>query len=609
VSAGWQPSLGAVPGNGQTRFRVWAPKPQRIELHLVSPEERTVAMERDGEYATATVAGVGAGTRYFYSVDGRELPDPCSRSQPEGVHGPSEVVDPGSYTWRTREFVAPDRADLVIYECHIGTVTPEGTFVAAIGQLARLAALGVSAIEVMPVAAFPGRANWGYDGAAMFAPTANYGTPDDFRRFIDAAHGLGLAVILDVVFNHFGPSGNYTGAYADRYVTDRYHTPWGDAVNYDGRGSEHVREFVIECLQQWRHEYRIDGFRFDATFEIRDSSTRHILAEISDTMRGDGGGPYLIAESNENDVRYLRPTSEGGYGFDGVWADDFHHIVRNALHRERAGYLASYEGSAHELAAAIEHNFLYEGQVDPNRGGPRGTDARDFVPSRFVFCVQNHDQVGNRALGLRLSATTSLADYLTAVGLLVLLPQTPLLFMGQEFAAGTPFMFFTDHEAELGRAVTEGRRAEFGGFGGFADGDNSWIPDPQDPETFVLSKLRHEDARAGAGKASFAFHREALAIRTSDPVLRAARRTAGSVTALARDAAVLATIEADGSRRYVAANFGGDTDFCIVDHDLDALLTSSAPRFGGDGCCPAIHAGRLHMPGHSVAFLRPSGQG
>jgi maltooligosyltrehalose trehalohydrolase len=494
----------------------------------------------------------------------------------------------------------------VIYECHVGALTPEGTFISAIGQLPRLAALGVNAIEVMPVAAFPGRANWGYDGAAMFAPTANYGTPDDFRRFIDAAHGLGLAVILDVVLNHFGPSGNYTGAYSGDYLTDRYCTPWGDAVNYDGPGSEHVREFVIECLQHWRHEYRIDGFRLDATFEIRDSSPCHILAEISDTLGQGGGGPYLIAESNENDIRYLRPTSEGGYGFDAVWADDFHHIVRNALHRERHGYLAGYEGTAHELAAVLEHNFLYEGQFDALRGAPRGTDARGFVPSRFVFAVQNHDQIGNRALGLRLSATTSLADYLAAAGLLLLLPQTPLLFMGQEFGAGTPFMYFTDHDEELGRAVTEGRRAEFGGFGGFGDGDTSWIPDPQDHETFLLSKLRHDEARAGAGKAALAFHREALAIRASDPVLRAARRTAGCITALARDAAVLATMEAGGARRYLAVNFGVDTEFTVADDELDVVLTSSAPQFGGDGCRPTVNTGRLHVPGHSVAFLRPT---
>ncbi|MGN6673582.1 MAG: alpha-amylase family glycosyl hydrolase, partial [Thermomicrobiales bacterium] len=332
----WQPTLGAIVGSAGTEFRVWAPRPRRVDLVLHLPAgDRVVPTTQEGEYRVARVADAGPGVRYRYRLDGDgPFPDPCSRSQPEGVHGPSEVVDPGQFRWTDGGWTPPAPADLVIYECHIGTFTPAGTFDAAIGQLGRLRDLGVNAIELLPVSSWPGRWNWGYDGVALFAPPAPYGGPAGLRRFVDAAHRAELAVLLDVVYNHFGPDGNYTGLYSAHYLTKKHHNLWGDAVNYDDTGSTDVRRFVIENISHWLHEYHVDGFRFDATFAIVDISPRHILAEIADTLaasRRTAARPILIAETHENDPRYVRPTDVGGFDFDAVWADDFHHIVRTLV--------------------------------------------------------------------------------------------------------------------------------------------------------------------------------------------------------------------------------------------------------------------------------------
>ncbi|MGI8926806.1 MAG: malto-oligosyltrehalose trehalohydrolase, partial [Tepidiformaceae bacterium] len=501
----WGATLGAIPGPSGVSFRVWAPRPRSLELVLRGPAgERRLTPERDGEYAVAFVPALESGARYGYLIDGEgPFPDPCSRSQPDGVHGLSEVTAPGAFAGRTRAFAPPALSELVIYECHIGTLTTAGTFDAAIAELPRLRGLGVTAIELMPVASFPGRWNWGYDGVALFAPAAVYGGPDGLRRLVDAAHEAGLAVLLDVVYNHFGPDGNYLGLYSDRYLTDLHQTPWGAAVNYDDAASAEVRRFVRENMLMWVHEYRIDGFRLDATNAIIDASPLHILAELRDAL-GDGWGgtpPILIAETDENDVRYLRPPDEGGFGFDAVWADDFHHALRVLLGGAREGYYASYGGSAAELARTVAQGFLYEGQVDPVLGEPRGTPARDRPWRQFVYCIQNHDQVGNRALGDRLSKTVSPANFRVAMLLLLLLPQTPLLFQGQEYAASTPFLYFTDHEPGLGRRVTEGRRTEFAAFAAFSDPRaRERIPDPQAAETFLRSKLDPAEATNDAGR-------------------------------------------------------------------------------------------------------------
>jgi len=608
---GWGATLGAVVDASGTTFRVWAPGPEAVSVAIYGEQPRLVDMEREGEYRVAHIEGVGAGTRYKYQVDGYEFPDPCSRSQPEGVHGPSEVVDPGAYEWSDGNWYPPDLEELVIYEAHVGTLTPEGTFEAAIGQLGRLRDLGVTAIELMPVASFPGRWNWGYDGASLFAPAAVYGGPEGLRRFVDAAHLAGLAVILDVVYNHFGPDGNYTGIYSKRYTTPRHQTPWGDAVNFDDEGSSEVRRFFRENLLHWVHEYHIDGFRFDATHAINDDSPTHILAELSEAARNaprNGRVPYLIAESNENEVRYLRPVSEGGYGMDGVWADDFHHCVRTALTPGREGYLAGYTGRVDELAATIRQGFLYEGQTDPFSGAPRGTPAREQPWRQFVFAIQNHDQVGNQALGLRLNHLVGLGDYLAASTLLLLLPQTPLLFQGQEFAASTPFLYFTDHAPELGRKVTEGRREEFAAFRAFRDPHAlERIPDPQAESTYRASVLRLDEVTFGVGAIVSEYYRNLLSVRREDAVLVAMRRGRPAIETWTSGKALAVRFRNDEGERWLVANFGDEERIPIEGPatSLGTVICSDEVRYGGFGRHPRVSGGGVVVPGHAAALLQP----
>ncbi|HEY8597227.1 MAG TPA: malto-oligosyltrehalose trehalohydrolase [Thermomicrobiales bacterium] len=600
ANAAWTPTLGALVGPDGVTFRVWAPLPQRVELVLHLPDgDRIVPTERQGEYAVARVADAGPGTRYRYRLDGAgPFPDPCSRSQPEGVHGPSEVVDPRAFAWTDADWVAPDFTDVVIYESHIGTLTPGGTFDAAIEQFARLRSLGITAIEVCPVASFPGRWNWGYDGVMLYAPAAPYGGPEGLRRFVDAAHAAGLAVIMDVVYNHFGPDGNYTGLYSDRYLTSKHKNPWGDSINYDDVDSAEVRRFVIENLLHFVHEHHIDGFRLDATFAIIDTSPRHLLAEIADTLDQQRRGahrPYLIAETPENDAKYFLPTAEGGYGFDAVWADDFHHGVRTILQPENQGYLADYAGTAEELAQSIARGFLVE----------KGIRATDQSWSHYVFCIQNHDQIGNRAFGQRLNVTAAHADFLAASLLLLFLPQTPMLFQGQEFLASTPFLYFTDHNEELGKLVTEGRRREFADFAQFSDpAVRDRIPDPQDPRTFERSKLDLDEASYGVGLLVQDLYRAALELRAADPVLAAARRSRPSLQAEARDEALLITIEAAGGRRILVVNLGDQVTFDEPGTGgLRPLLHTGATHYGGNGVAPQLADGRIIVPGHSAALL------
>ncbi|HET7737138.1 MAG TPA: alpha-amylase family glycosyl hydrolase, partial [Tepidiformaceae bacterium] len=503
----------------------------------------------------------------------------------------------------------PEVADLVTYECHIGTLTKRGTFESAIEQLPRLRAIGINAVEVMPVASFPGRWNWGYDGASLFAPAEVYGGPKGFRRLVDAAHAQGIAVILDVVYNHFGPDGNYTGLYSSGYLTDRYPTPWGDAINFDGERSEDVRRFFRENLLHWLHEYHIDGFRFDATHAIFDRKERHILAELSDAVHHwarDEHVPYLFAESHENDPKYVIPVADGGFGFDGVWADDFHHIVRTILHRDRDGYFASYEGSVEELARTVEQGFYFEGQNDPWPGEARGKPAREQPWRQFVYAIQNHDQVANRAFGQRLNVTAASEDFLAVSLFFLLLPQTPLLFQGQEFMATNAFLYFTDHEPGLGRAVTEGRREEFRRFRAFADPVlRERIPDPQDPATFYRSKLPLDEATFGIGMLCQDMYAAAIATRASDTVLRAARRERAPVRTLVVGKAVLVEIAAAGSRRIIVVNFGDEARFPL-EGSWTIELASAEARFGGNGEEIRFENGELVVLPHMAAFLVPS---
>ncbi len=611
----WSPTLGAVVGPHETSFRVWAPRPVGVELvRYTSAGERFHALQQEGEYWSGAISGVHAGDRYRFRLEGLgDFPDPCSRSQPEGVHGPSEVVAPGDFAWSDSGWSPPLVADLAIYECHVGTFTRAGTFDGAIQDLPRLRALGVNVLELMPVASFPGRRNWGYDGAAMWAPAAVYGGPSGLRRLVDAAHSSGIAVCLDVVLNHFGPTGNYTGLYSGQYLTNRYQTPWGDAVNFDGLGSEEVRRFYIEQLLHWVHEYHIDGFRFDATHSIFDRSPRHILSEVSEALQAQPRGPtppLLFAESHENDVRYLRPRAKAGFQFDAVWADDFHHVVRSMLHHERDGYFAAFEGTADELARVVKHGFLYEGQHDAWMGEPRGTRARSRPPYQFVYCLQNHDQVGNRAFGQRLNITAAQADFLAATLLLLLTPCTPLLFQGQEFLASSPFQLFTDHEEELGRAVTAGRRREFGRFAAFADpATRELIPDPQADGTFERSKLDRREGEGGVGRLASSFFSALLALRSSDSVLVASRRKRPRMSTTVAGSALLVDLRNNEGRRVIALNLGEPVELRLAGaRGLEVVIHSGEPRFSGNAQAPRLSRGKVWLPGHHAAFLRPAGE-
>jgi len=508
-------------------YRVWAPKAKvvSVEIKRAEGKKRVITLNAmlDG-YHTGTDVEGREGDRYQFLLDKNgPFADPVSRVQEGGVSGSSVVVDPSSFPWTDYEFQRPPFRDLVIYEIHVGTFTKEGTFRAAIDRLDHLKELGVSAIELMPIADFPGERNWGYDGVLLYAPASCYGSPDDLRALVDAAHTKGMAVILDVVYNHFGPDGNQIPQFSDNYFSSRHKTPWGAALNFDGEGSGPVRNFYKSNPSYWMREFHIDGFRFDAVHEIIDESEIHILAEMTDAIHELGG--YAIAEDDRNDNLMITPTAEGGYGFDAVWADDFHHTTRVSLTGEQAAYFANFGGTPEEIAKTLSQGWLYCGQMQKVPPEARGTEGGHLPPQRFIHCISNHDQVGNRALGERLHQLTSPEAYRTLSALLCLSPYTPLIFMGQEWAASTPFLFFTDHSGELGEKITEGRKKEFASFDEFNQpAEQDRIPDPQDPKTFASSKLKWEEKFAESHAHFLTLYKDCLRVRARHKEYRPARR-------------------------------------------------------------------------------------
>jgi len=487
-------------------FSVWAPALSRPYLR-VSSEHRALERAAHGWWK-AFVPGAGPGDRYAFVLEGgRVLPDPASRRQPEGVHGASEVWDPRAYGWRHASPALP-RADLVFYELHAGTFTPEGTLDAAAARLASLVDLGVTCVELMPVQPFPGTRNWGYDGVSPHAVHEGYGGPDALQRFVDRAHGLGLAVCLDVVYNHLGPEGNYLSAFGP-YFTNRHHTPWGDAVNYDGDGSREVRAFVVQAALAWVRDFRVDALRLDAVHAILDDSPRHIVAELCDAVaelaRAGGREVHVIAESDLQDRKVVDPPPRG-WGSSAMWADDFHHGLHALLTGERRGYYADF-GDIDLLARALREGFAFQGEPSVYRGRPWGTGTAGLTPSRFVFCAQNHDQVGNRPAGERLASLVPREALFPVATLVLLGPALPLVFMGEEYGERRPFLYFTSHgDPDLARAVSEGRKAEHVAAAG-AEG----VPDPQAEETFRRSVLTH--SREGEHGALWRHHQSMLRIR------------------------------------------------------------------------------------------------
>lgn len=452
--------FGAEPGRDGTSFRVWAPGRSRVSVVLAEGRETPLVRDADG-YHAGTVAGIGAGARYSFRLDDDErlYPDPASRSQPDGPHGSSMVVDPSAFAWSDAAWEGIGIAGRIVYELHVGTFTPQGTWRAVREKLPHLASLGIDTIEMMPVADFPGTFGWGYDGVNLYAPTRLYGEPDDLRAFIDRAHALGIAVILDVVYNHLGPDGNFLSCFSPAYFTDRYSTEWGAAINFDGPDSAPVRDFFVRNAAFWIEEFHFDGLRLDATQSIFDASPRHVVAELGAAARAAAGrrSIVLIGENEPQDTDLLRPESAGGCGLDALWNDDLHHSAMVALTGRSEAYYEDHRGTPQEFISAAKYGYLFQGQLYAHQGKRRGTAGLDLAPASFVTFIQNHDQVANSASGLRFDRMShpGLARAMTA--LLLLMPGTPMLFQGQEFWASSPFFYFCDHDAPLSGMVREGR--------------------------------------------------------------------------------------------------------------------------------------------------------
>ncbi|HET7488123.1 MAG TPA: malto-oligosyltrehalose trehalohydrolase [Acidimicrobiales bacterium] len=509
-----------------TRFRVWAPRATVVELDLSG---RRVPMAAAGGGWHGADVDAGPGTDYGFVLDGREvLPDPRSPWQPAGVDGRSRTVDHAAFPWSDAGWRGVHLPSAVLYELHVGTFTPEGTFDAAAARLDHLVDLGVDAVELMPVAEFPGRRGWGYDGVDLYAPHSAYGGPEGLKRLVDACHARGLGVVLDVVYNHLGPAGNHLARFGP-YFTSRYATPWGEAVNLDGAGSDEVRAFFVDNAVMWLRDYHFDGLRLDAVHAILDTSAKHLLEELAERVEGlaaAAGRPlFLVAESDLNDPRVVRRREVGGYGIDAQWSDDFHHAVHALLTGEREGYYADFGSMAH-LALALRRSFVYAGEHSPHRGRRHGRLDPTLSGHRFVVCTQNHDQVGNRARGERLAALVGPGRLQLAAALVLTSPFVPLLFQGEEWAATTPFPYFTDHaDPILGRAVREGRRAEFAAFGW----DPEAVPDPQDPATFEQARLDWSEPGEKDHAAVLDWYRRLIALRRSVPALTDGRMDAVEV--------------------------------------------------------------------------------
>ena len=506
-------------GDRRCRFLVWAPRVERVEVHILSPDDRIIPMERQEKgYHEIVADGIEPGALYFYRLDGQlERPDPASRSQPKGVHGPTQVV--------TREFAWEDETwsgllvrDYVLYELHVGTFASEGTFEAILPHLGRLKGMGVTAMELMPVAQFPGNRNWGYDGVYPFAVQNSYGGPEGLRRLVNACHQKGLAVVLDVVYNHLGPEGNYLGDYGP-YFTDRYRTPWGSAINFDGPDSDEVRRFFVENAIYWVREFHIDALRIDAVHAIMDFSASPFLSELAAAVHEEGERLNrriaVIPESALNDTRLIRSRELGGYGLDAQWNDDFHHALHVLLTGEKTGYYRDF-GRLHDLVMAFREGFVYDGRYSEFRRRRHGNPSRAIPAHRFVVFSQNHDQIGNRMMGDRLTQSISLEGVKLAAGVVILSPFIPLLFMGEEYGETAPFPYFVSHsDPDLIKAVCEGRRKEFAAFGWTRES-----PDPQSEETFLSAKLNHHLIDTGQHRVLFRFYQELLRLRTSLPALR-----------------------------------------------------------------------------------------
>jgi maltooligosyltrehalose trehalohydrolase len=612
----WRLPFGANVVGDAVYFRVWAPGSDRVSVQIGTSDlvSHQLKPEPDGWFS-GSVEGVSAGARYKYQLsDGNSYPDPASRYQPDGVHGASCVIDASTYKWRDAEWRGLDIDDLVIYELHVGTATDAGTFDSLHDILDHVRALGATAVEIMPVAQFAGNRNWGYDGVFPYAPAAAYGDPDSFRRLVDAAHARGLGVILDVVYNHLGPEGNYLPAITgNRIFTEKHKTPWGAGINYDDEGSAAVREYFIQNALYWIHEFHVDGLRCDATHAIHDDSSTHVLSELTQRARTSTEKPVIfIAEDERNDRIVVTPAIMEGLGFDSVWADDFHHQVRRHTAGDSEGYFSAYSGTTEDIARTLQQGWFYTGQVYPPSKHERGTDP-DGLPLRsFVLCIQNHDQVGNRALGERLNHQIEPAVYRAASALLLLAPHTPMLWMGQEWSATSPFQYFTDHPEALGKLVTEGRREEFKHFSAFADPNvREKIPDPQSPDTYYRSKLKWQELGQSPHREMFAYYEALIALRRSEPAFRNNAREHFHAEAVSEHALLLVR-HGDVGHVLVIISFGGELTVELGERSSpderrggwSIAFQSERPEFGGDADWCELKHERLALHGAGAVVLK-----
>ncbi len=613
-----------LPGGG-VHFRVWAPRRRSVAAVLQGGPGSGAGVPltaEDGGWFAGRAPQAAAGTLYRFRLDGDSYlyPDPASRFQPEGPHGPSQVIDPAAFRWTDGTWPGVGPEGQVVYEMHVGTFTQEGTWAAAARELPALADLGVTVVEVMPVADFPGRFGWGYDGVNLYAPTRLYGTPDDLRRFVDRAHAAGVGVLLDVVYNHLGPDGNYLGQFAEHWFTDRYENEWGEALNFEDAHAGPVRELFVANAAYWIDEFHFDGLRLDATQQIFDESPEHILAAVNRRARQAAGRRrvYLVAENEAQEARLVRSPDEGGYGLDALWNDDFHHSAMVVLSGHNEAYYTDYLGAPQEFISAAKWGYLYQGQRYRWQKKQRGTPTLDLGPAAFVHFTQNHDQVANSARGLRCQYLASPGRYRAMTALFLLLPGTPLLFQGQEFAASSPFFFFADHNPELAKLVSRGRAKSLAQFPSIATPPmQACLPDPADPQTFLRCKLDLTERERHAS--AYALHRDLLKLRKEDPTFRGSqRRGAVDGAVLGPEAFVLRYFGGAAGDRLLVVNFGRDLHLSPAPEPLLAppaggawqtLWSSEDPRYDGCGTPPLDTELGWRLPGHATVVLGPAADG
>lgn len=617
--------VGAEITNDGVHFRVWAPRCRRVEVVLESndvkgrrnPLPSTVLQGEGNGYFSGLSIGARAGALYRYRLDeGPQIyPDPASRFQPSGPHGPSQVIDPTSFLWTDSHWPGVELPGQVLYELHVGTFTREGTFDAVCRELQELAAAGITVLEIMPVADFPGSFGWGYDGVNLFAPSRLYGSPDDLRRLVDRAHAAGLGVILDVVYNHVGPDGNYLNAFSDRYFTDRYKNEWGEAINFDDEHAGPVREFFIGNAGYWIDEFHLDGLRLDATQQIFDCSREHVLSAIHRRVRqmARDRKTLVVAENETQETQLVRPVERGGFGLDALWNDDFHHSAFVALTGHNEAYYTDYRASAQELLSAVKWGYLYQGQRYKWQRKRRGTPALDVLPSQFVIFLENHDQIANSGRGERRRLQTSPGRYRALTALLLLAPGTPMLFQGQEFGSSSPFLFFADHNPELARLVRQGRHQFLSQFPSLATGEGqTLLADPCSRATFERCKLNWGERERNA--AIYSMHKDLLKLRRHDAAFKARPKPRFDGAILGPKAFLVRFFVEDASDRLMLVNLGADLHLDPAPEPLlappagkrwEILWSSEDPSYGGKGTPAPDTDDNWHIPGEATVVLAP----